>query len=83
MRLEETGVLLFPPKLVARILGVSKATVHRLIQRGRLQGVHTEGLESVRIPRDSLEQFLTEWEPVNGTIRSCRSPGRPRREQRA
>ena len=75
----EAGVLLFPPKSVARILGVSKATVHRLIQRGRLKAVHTEGLESVRVPRESLELFLSEWKTLEGTIRPGRSPGRPRR----
>ena len=76
----EPGVLFFRPRDVERIAGISRATIHRLIKHGKLKALQFEGLQSIRISRASLEAFLDEWKPVEGSIRPPRSPGRPRKK---
>jgi len=46
------------PSEVARLLGVSRATVYRWFWEGKLQGIK-EGHRSVRIAREAVEKILS------------------------
>jgi len=46
------------PSEVARLLGVSRATVYRWFWEGKLQGIKV-GHRSVRIAREAVEKILS------------------------
>jgi excisionase family DNA binding protein len=49
---------LYRPDEVATILALSKRTVYRMLQDGRLHGVKIHGTRLWRIPKETLEAIL-------------------------
>jgi DNA binding domain, excisionase family len=48
--------LLFSIATVADMLGLGQTKVYRLVKEGKLRAVRLDGV--IRIPRDSLEQYI-------------------------